>query len=90
MIENTKRSYDSDSVKRSKRVYYLIIINHKVEGLCTTFEMAQAVAKCFAKKHRAKEVDGNDVYIYEDESGKHLISIEAIHRLRMPYSLDED
>lgn len=90
MIENTQRSYDSDSIKRSRKVYYLIVIDHKPEGICTGFETAQACAKCFVKKYKAKEIDGNDVYIYEDEAGKHLISIEQIHRIRMPYSLDED
>ena len=90
MIKNTKRSYDSDSIKRSKKDYYLLIVDHKPEGMCTSFEIAQACAKCYAKKHNAREVDEDDVYIYEDSSGKHLISIEKIKRIRMPYNLDED
>lgn len=90
MIGNTKRSYDSDSIKRSKKDYYLLIVDHKPEGICTSFEVAQACAKCYAEKHKAREVDEDDVYIYEDSSGKHLISIEKIKRIRMPYNLDED
>ena len=90
MIKNTKRSYDSDSIKRSKKDYYLLIVDHKPEGMCTSFEIAQACAKCYAEKHNAREVDEDDVYIYEDSSGKHLISIEKIKRIRMPYNLDED
>lgn len=90
MIKNTKRSYDSDSIKRSKKDYYLLIVDHKPEGICTSFEVAQACAKCYAEKHKAREVDEDDVYIYEDSSGKHLISIEKIKRIRMPYNLDED
>lgn len=90
MIENTKRSYDSDSIKQSRKDYYLLIIDHKPKGICTSFEIAQACAKCFAKKYKAKEIDGDDVYIYEDSSGKHLISIETIKRIRMPYNLDEE
>ena len=90
MIKNTKRSYDSDSIKRSKKDYYLLIVDHKPEGICTSFEVAQACAKCYAEKYKAHEVDEDDVYIYEDSSGKHLISIEKIKRIRMPYNLDED
>ena len=90
MIENTQRSYDSDSIKRSRKDYYLIVVDHRPEGICTSFETAQACAKCFARKHGAKEIEGNDVYIYQDSSGKHLISIEKIKRIRMPYNLDED
>ena len=90
MITNSRRSYKSESIKESRKDYYLIIDNHRPMGVCTSFEIAQACAKCFAEKHNAKEVDGNDVYIYEDESGRHLISIETIKRIRMPYSLDED
>ena len=90
MITNTKQSYDSESIKMSRKDYYLIIVDHKPEGICTRFETAQACAKCFAKKYNAKEIDGDDVYIYEDSSGKHLITIESIKRIRMPYNLDED
>ena len=89
MITNTQRSYDSDSIKRSRKDYYLIVVDHKPEGICTSFEVAQACAKCFAEKYGAKEIDDNDVYIYSDASGKHLISIETIKRIRMPYNLDE-
>lgn len=90
MIKNAQRSYAPDAIVRSRKEYYLLVIDHKPEGVCTSFEIAQACAKCFAEKYNAKEIDGNDVYIYEDESGKHLISIERIKRIRMPYSLDED
>jgi len=90
MITNPQRSYDSDSIKRSRKNYYLIVVDHKPEGICTSFEVAQACAKCFAERYGAKEIDGNDVYLYEDSSGKHLISIETVKRLRMPYNLDED
>lgn len=90
MIENAKRNYDSGSIKRSRKSYYLLVIDHKPEGICTNFEVAQACAKCFAKEYNAKEIDGDDVYIYEDETGRHLISIEPIKRIRMPYNLDED
>lgn len=88
MIENTKRNYDSGSIKQSRKDYYLLVVDHKPEGICTSFEVAQACAKCYAKKHNAKEIDGDDVYIYEDSLGKHLISIEKIKRIRMPYNLD--
>lgn len=90
MIENTKRSYNSGSIKRSRKEYYLLMVDHKPEGICTSFETAQACAKCFAEKYKAREIDGNDVYIYEDAFGKHLISIERIKRLRMPYGFDEE
>ena len=90
MIENAQRSYDSDSIKRSRKDYYLIVVDHKPEGICTSFETAQACTKCFVKKYGAKEIEGNDVYIYQDSSGKHLISIEKIKRIRMPYNLNED
>lgn len=90
MIENSSRSYDPGVIKSSKKDYYLLIVDHKPEGICTSFENAQACAKCFAKKHNAKEIDGDDVYLYEDSSGKHLIYIERIKRIRMPYNLDED
>lgn len=90
MIKNTKRSYNSDSIKRSRKNYYLIVIDHRPEGICTSFEIAQACARCYAEKYGAKEIDDNDVYIYEDDYGKHLISIELIKRIRMPYNLDED
>lgn len=89
MITNTKRSYDSEAIKKSHKDYYLLIVDHKPEGICTSFETAQACAKCFAKKKGAKEIDGDDVYIYEDEYGKHLISIETIKRIRMPYNLND-
>lgn len=90
MIKNTRRNYRVDLVKKSKKDYYLITVDHKPEGICTTFETAQACAKCFAEQLNAKEIDGDDVYIYEDSNGKHLISIETIKRIRMPYNLDED
>ena len=90
MITNSRRSYKSESIKESRKDYYLIIDNHRPIGVCTSFEIAQACAKCFAKEHSAKEIDGNDVYIYEDESGKHLISIETVKRIRMPYNLADD
>lgn len=87
MITSTKRNYDSENIKRSQKDYYLLIVDHKPEGVCTSFEIAQACAKCFAQKYNAKEIDGNDVYMYEDQNGKHLISIEPIKRIRMPYNL---
>lgn len=59
-------------------------------GVCTSFETAQACAKCYAEKYKAKEIGDDDVYIYEDSDGKHLISIERIKRIRMPYNLDEE
>lgn len=90
MITSSKRNYDVLSIKESRKVYYLLVVDHKPQGICTSFEVAQACAKCYAKKYNAKEIDGNDVYIFEDESGKHLISIEEIKRLRMPYNLKED
>ena len=90
MITNTRRSYDSDSIKRSKKDYYLIVVDRRPEGICTSFENAQACAKCFAKIYNAKEIDSDDIYLYEDESGKHLITIEPIKRIRMPYNLDEE
>lgn len=90
MITNTKRTYDAESIKESRKVYYLLVVDHQPKGICTSFEVAQACAKCYAEKYNAKEIDGNDVYIFEDESGKHLISIEEIKRLRMPYNLKED
>lgn len=89
MIRNTKRSYNPDSIKSSRKMYYMVIVDHKPEGICTSFETAQACARCYAKKYSAKEIDGNDVYIYEDSYGKHLILIETIRRIRMPYNLDE-
>lgn len=87
MITSTKRNYDSENIKRSQKDYYLLIVGHKPGGICTSFEIAQACAKCFAQKYNAKEIDGNDVYMYEDQNGKHLISIEPIKRIRMPYNL---
>lgn len=90
MITSSKRNYDVLSIKESRKVYYLLVVDHKPQGICTSFEVAQACAKCYAEKYGAKEIDGNDVYIFEDESGKHLISIEEIKRLRMPYNLNED
>lgn len=90
MITSSKRNYDVLSIKESRKVYYLLVVDHKPQGICTSFEVAQACAKCYAEKYNAKEIDGNDVYIFEDESGKHLISIEEIKRLRMPYNLNED
>lgn len=90
MITSSKRNYDVLSIKESRKVYYLLVVDHKPQGICTSFEVAQACAKCYAEKYNAKEIDGNDVYIFEDESGKHLISIEEIKRLRMPYNLKED
>ena len=88
MIENCRRTYDSDSIKKSRKDYYLLVVDHKPMGICTTFETAQAYAKCYAVKYSAKEIDGNDVYMYEDSEGKHLISIERIKRIRMPYELE--
>lgn len=90
MITNTRRTYDPNEIKKSRKDYFMLIVDHKPEGVCTSFEVAQACAKCFAEKHKAKEIDSNDVYIYEDESGRHLISIERIKRIRMPYNLDEE
>lgn len=90
MITNARRTYDPNEIKKSRKDYFLLIVDHKPEGVCTSFEVAQACAKCFAEKYKAKEIDSNDVYIYEDESGRHLISIERIKRIRMPYNLDED
>lgn len=90
MIENTRRNYDADSIKESRKEYFLVIVDHKAQGVCTSFETAQACAKSFAKKHNAKEIDGNDVYIYEDEIGQHLISIEIVKRIRMRYNLNDD
>ena len=90
MITNTKRSYNSETIKKSRKDYYMVVIDHKVQGICTSFEVAQACAKCYAKKYGAKEIDANDVYLYEDENGRHLIYIELTKRIRMPYNLDED
>ena len=90
MIENSKRSYDPDAIKVSRKDYYLLVVDFQPVGICTQFEIAQACAKCYAKKYNASEIEGEDVYIYEDENGKHLISIRKIKRIRMPYNLDED
>lgn len=89
MITNTNRSYDPKGIHYSRKEYYLLVIDHKPEGICTSFETAQACAKCFAEKYNAKEIGTDDVYIYEDGSGKHLITIERIKRIRMPYNLDK-
>lgn len=90
MIKNSKRSYSSDGIKKSRKDYYLVMVDHHAEGVCTSFEVAQACAKCYANKYKAGEIEGEDVYIYEDSSGKHLISIERIKRIRMPYNLGDD
>lgn len=90
MIENSKKNYDSDLIKASRKDYYLLVVDHRPMGICTRLETAQACAKCYAKKYGAREIDGDDVYIFEDESGKHLISIESIKRIRMPYGQDDD
>ena len=89
MIKNTNQNYDSDSIVRSHKDYYLVVIDHKTVGLCTRFETAQACAKCFAQKYNAKEIDENDVYMYEDKDGRHLITIETVKRIRMPYSQED-
>ena len=90
MISNTRRTYDSKTIKESRKDYFMVIVNHQPKGICTSFETAQACAKCYAKQNGAKEIDGNDVYIYEDSDGRHLISIEKIKRIWMPYNLDND
>ena len=89
MIDNTRRSYDAESIKESRKEYFLVIVDHKAKGVCTSFEVAQACAKSYAKKYNAKEIDGDDVYIYRDESGQHLISIEKVKRIRMKYNIDD-
>jgi len=90
MISNTRRNYSSETIKESRKDYFMVIVNHQPKGICTSFEVAQACAKCYAKQFDAKEIDGNDVYVYEDSDGRHLISIEKIKRIRMPYNLDND
>ena len=89
MIKNAKRNYNPDSIRSSRKMYYMVIVDHKPKGICTSFEIAQACVKCYAQKYSAKEIGKEDVYIYEDDYGKHLIYIETIRRIRMPYNLDE-
>jgi len=90
MITNTRRTYDPDLLKKSQKMYYLLVIDHKALGVCTSLEIAQACAKCYAEKYNAKEIDQDDVYIFEDKGGKHLITIEVVRRIRMPYNIDKE
>ena len=90
MVSNVNKSYDAGSIKKSRKDYYLLVVGHKPEGISTRLETAQACARNFAEKYKAQKISGDNVYLYRDADGEHLIYLEKIKRISMSYNPDDE
>lgn len=82
MLNNSRKSIDSDSLVESRKDYYLVAIDHRTIGVCTTKVNAVACLKYYAEKFGGKPID--DAYVFENKNGKHLLSIETAKRIKVP------
>ena len=77
MIEGTKQT---DSMKESRKVYYLVTVNHEPKGICTSYERAKSCVEYFGREK--KGVCFSDLlWKYQDDIGEHYISAEVMKRL---------
>jgi len=86
MITASNRSY-SPGIIVSRKNHYLLMDSHVVVGVCSNLDEARMCAKQYALEYHAGEIEGEDVYVYNDYDGKHIIWIEPVKRIRMSHSL---
>lgn len=82
MITGATKSYDPEAIKKSRKDYYLLTVNHRYEGICTSRENALSCISKYAKKYGANKLS-DEVYSYSDNEGLHLITIEPIKRIKI-------
>lgn len=81
MIEKTHKNSPGISDRTTKE-YYLLVDDHKVVGVCTSIESALYCAEVYAREKKAGRIEGKNIYIYDDSSGEHVISLEKVKRLK--------
>ena len=83
MIEGAKASKPKISEKTTKN-YFIIMDDMIPVGACTSIEMARSCLDVYAsKKRNTGKIEDMDVYIYEDSSGAHMITIRVVPRMKM-------
>lgn len=81
MIDNTRKS-EKSGIKYSRKEYWLVSVGNKPEGMCTKIETAFVCAEYFAKKYGARKIGVSyPLYVYEDESGEHFITVQKFRRM---------
>ena len=90
MIENTKKS-ERPGIKYSRKDYWLVSVGNKPEGMCTKIETAMICAAFFAKKYDARMIGEKlPMYIYDDDSGQHFITIQRFKRMSFGNVKDDE
>ena len=83
MITGTKKNEPRISDKTTKE-YYVIMDDGELVGVSTTIEMARSCLDAYAsRRNGVGKLEGMDVYVYEDSSGAHMITIRAVSRMKM-------
>lgn len=82
MIEGTKASKPKISEKTTKK-YFIIMDDTNPVGVCTSIEMARSCLEEYASKRNTGKLEDMDIYIYEDSSGAHMITIKVVPRMKM-------
>ncbi len=87
MIENSRTTKKSDSIKQSRKDYYLLMDDHRPFGICTNRDSATGCIKNLASEKKAEELCWN-CYRYKDDAGEHFITAQVIKRIKMKYESD--
>ncbi len=68
---------------KTTRSYYVLMDDCIPVGVCSNIESARACLHVLAKEKKAGRIEGLDVYVYEDSSGSHSMTIRVVRRLKM-------
>ena len=82
MINKTK----SNDVEFSDKVrvrYHIVMDDHRPVGVSVNILTARAKAESLARERKVGKIEGMDVYVYEDVSGPHVISIESAEKIKI-------
>lgn len=83
MVTKTNKSTGLKEMKRLRRSYYLIIVDERTEGVCTSIKDAKEVAGYIAKQYKATETNAGCVWIYFKDNMKRTIEIKETKRLKI-------
>lgn len=82
MISSTNKTKGRIST-RTTRMYYVLMDDGNPVGVCTTLESARVCLDEYTSKHNgAGKLEDMDVYVYEDSSGGHMITIRVVPRMK--------
>lgn len=70
--------------ERTTKEYYVIMDDYNPVGVSTSIEMARSCLDVYASsRNGAGKLEDMDVYVYDDSSGAHMITIRAVPRMKM-------